>query len=88
MQHETYHNQWGGPDEPAPASAQFCGGHSAVPGSAHPGWFPKGGEILAGPVAGGDGGQGGINLGNEREAGHYPLSLPGRFCPPHPKSAL
>ena len=45
-------------------------------------------HILAGPVAGGDGGQGGINLGNEREAGHYPLSLPGRFCPPHPKSAL
>ena len=61
--------------------AQFCGGHADLSGSAYPGGFTQGGQVLAGPVAGGDGGQGRTGLGNEREAGHHPLSLPGGLRP-------
>lgn len=82
------HGGWSGPDEPAPASAQFCGGHPACAGPAHPGRLPKGGQVLAGSVAVRHGGQGRTGLGDVREARHHPLSLLGGFRSPHPEPAL
>ena len=47
--------------------------------------WPQGGEVLAGPVAGGDRDQGGGGLGVAHPAGHHPLPLPGGLHAPHPK---
>ena len=45
-------------------------------------------HILAGPVAGGDGGQGRTSLGHGHQTGPHPLSLPGGFCAPYPEPAV
>lgn len=49
---------------------------------------PKVGKSWLALVAGGDGGQGRTGLGNEREAGHHPLSLPGGLRPSPPEPPL
>ncbi|CAN4010107.1 NusG domain II-containing protein, partial [Dysosmobacter welbionis] len=93
LQHETQHltaphRGWRDPDESAAAPAGLRGKRAALQRSAHPGRLPKGGEVLAGIVAGSDRSQGRTGLGDEHPAGHHPLSLPGGLCPPHPKPAV
>ena len=68
--------------------AQYCVKSLLHQGVTILGGRAEGGKVLAGPVAGRDGGEGRAGVGNVCSAGHDVVPLPGGFDPAYPKPAL